>query len=73
MLGLVALTTDDRPLASTLLTPKYLVNNCTSPAKAAVSVYAPEPNAYTANVYCSNNILYMKTQSIYDKAALIAF
>ena len=73
MLAIVVLTNDNRPLASTLIMPEYLVNNCTTPAKAAVSIYALEPNAYAANVYYSNNILYIKSISIYDKAMLIAF
>lgn len=73
MLAIVVSTTDNRPLASTLITPECLVNNCTSPAKSAVSVYVLEPDAYSANVYYSNNILYIKSVSIYDKAMLIAF
>lgn len=73
ILSLVILTSDDRPLASTVFTPDYLLNSCTTPAKCAVCVYALEPNAYAANVYYSNNILYIKSISIYDKAMLIAF
>ena len=73
MLAIVVLTMDGRPLASTLFTPEYLTNNCTTSATTAISVYAVEPNAYATNAYYSNNILYMKTESIYDKAMLIAF
>lgn len=73
MLSIVVLTTDNRPLASTLFTPEYLINNCTTVAKPALSVYPVEPNAYAASVYYSNNVLYIKSISGFDKAMLIAF
>lgn len=73
MLSIVVLTTDNRPLASTLFTPEYLINNCTTASIPALSVYSVEPNAYSASVYYSNNVLYIKSISVYDKAALIAF
>ena len=73
MLSIVVLTNDNRPLASTLFTPEYLINNCTTVDKTALSVYPVEPNAYAASVYYSNNVLYIKSISVFDKAALIAF
>ena len=73
MLSIVVLTDDNRPLASTLFTPEYLINNCTTVDKTALSVYPVEPNAYAAAVYYSNNVLYIKSISVFDKAALIAF
>lgn len=73
MLSIVVLTTDNRPLASTLFTPEYLINNCTTAVKAALSIYPAEPNAYAASVYYSNNVLYIKSASGFDKAMLIAF
>lgn len=73
MLSLVVLTSDNRPLGSTLFTPEYLINNCTTGDKAALSVYPVEPNAYAASVYYSNNVLYIKSISVYDKVVLIAF
>lgn len=73
MLSIVVLTTDNRPLASTLCPPEYLINYCQTVAKAALSVYSVEPNAYAASVYYSNNVLYMKSISSFDKAILIAF
>lgn len=73
MLSIIVLTNDNRPLASTLFTPEYLINNCTTVAKAALSVYPVEPNAYAASVYYSNNVLYIKSISSFDKAMLIAF
>lgn len=73
MLSIVVLTSDNRPLASTLFTPEYLINNCTTAAKAALSVYPVEPNAYAASVYYSNNVLYIKSISAFDKVMLIAF
>ena len=73
MLSIVVLTLDNRPLASTLFTPEYLINNCTTASIPALSVYPVEPNAYAASVYYSNNVLYIKSISVFDKAALIAF
>lgn len=73
MLSIVVLTTDNRPLSSTLFTSEYLINNCTTSSTPALSVYSVEPNAYSASVYYSNNVLYIKSISVYDKAALIAF
>lgn len=73
VLNIVVLTTDNRPLASTLFMPEYLINNCTTAAKSAISTYALEPNNYAAYVYYSNNVLYIKSTSGFDKAMLIAF
>lgn len=73
MLGIVVSTTDNRPLASTLFTPEYFINNCTTAAKAALSVYPAEQNAYAAAAYYSNNVLYIKSISGFDKTVLIAF
>ncbi len=73
MLSIVVLTKDNRPLASTLFTPEYLINNCTTVDIPALSVYPVEPNFYAASVYYSNNVLYIKSISHFDKAALIAF
>lgn len=73
MLSIVVLTTDNRPLASTLFTPDYLLNSCTTVDVPALSVYPVEPNFYAASVYYSNNVLYIKSISNFDKAALIAF
>ena len=73
MLSIVVLTTDNRPLASTLFIPEYLINNCQTANKAALCTYPVEPNAYAASVYYSNNVLYMKSISNFDKTALIAF
>lgn len=73
VLSIVVLTADDRPLASTLFTPEYLIKNCTTDVKSARSVYPPESNIYSAFVYYSNNVLYMRTISAFDKAMLIAF
>lgn len=73
MLSIVVLTLDNIPLSSTLFTPEYLINNCTTSSTPALSLYSVEPNAYSASVYYSNNVLYIKSISVYDKAALIAF
>lgn len=73
ILSLVTSTSDDRPLASTVFTPDYLIKSCPTADKCAMCVYPIEPNAYAAQVYYSNNILYIKSLSVYDKAMLIAF
>lgn len=73
ILSIVVLTADNRPLASTLFISEYLINNCQTVDKAALCVYPVEPNAYSASVYYSNNVLYMKSISNFDKTALIAF
>lgn len=73
MLGIVVSTTDNRPLASTLFTPECFINNCTTAAKAALSVYPVEQNVYAAAAYYSNNVLYIKSTSEFDKTVLIAF
>lgn len=73
MVSLVAATKDYRPLASTVFTIDFLTMYCTSADKAAACIYAPEPNAYTANVYYQNSKIYIKSTSTWDTALLIAF
>lgn len=73
MVSLVAATKDYRPLASTVFTIDFLTMYCTSADKAAECIYAPEPNAYTANVYYQNSKIYIKSTSTWDTALLIAF
>lgn len=73
MVSLVAATKDYRPLASTVFMIDFLTMYCTSADKAAACVYAPEPNAYSANVYYQNSKIYIKSTSTWDTALLIAF
>lgn len=73
MVSLVAATKDYRPLASTVFMIDFLTMYCTSADKAAACVYAPEPNAYSANVYYQNSKIYIKSTSTWDRALLIAF
>lgn len=73
MLSIVVSTTDNRPLASTLFSSEHLINNCQTVDRPAVCIYPIEPNAYAASVYYSNNVLYMKSVSNFDKTVLIAF
>lgn len=73
MLSIVVSTVDNRPLASTLFISEHLINNCQTVDRAALCVYPVEPNAYAASVYYSNNVLYMKSISGFDKTVLIAF
>lgn len=73
MVSLVAATKEYRPLASTVFMIDFLTMYCTSADKAAECVYAPEPNAYSANVYYQNSKIYIKSTSTWDTALLIAF
>lgn len=73
MVSLVAATKGYRPLASTVFMIDFLTMYCTSADKAAECVYAPEPNAYSANVYYQNSKIYIKSTSTWDTALLIAF
>lgn len=73
MVSLVAATKDYRPLASTVFMIDFLTMYCTSADKAAECIYAPEPNAYSANVYYQNSKIYIKSTSTLDTALLIAF
>lgn len=73
MVSLVAATKDYRPLASTVFMTDFLTTYCTSASKAAESVYAPEPNAYSAGLYYQNGKIYIKSKSTWDTALLIAF
>ena len=73
MVSLVAATKDYRPLASTVFMIDFLTMYCTSADKAAACIYAPEPNAYSANVYYQNSKIYIKSTSTWDTALLIAF
>lgn len=73
MVSLVAATKDYRPLASTVFMIDFLTMYCTSADKAAECIYAPEPNAYSANVYYQNSKIYIKSISTWDTALLIAF
>lgn len=73
MVSLVAATKDYRPLASTVFMIDFLIMYCTSADKAAACIYAPEPNAYSANVYYQNSKIYIKSTSTWDTALLIAF
>lgn len=73
MVSLVAATKEYRPLASTVFMIDFLTMYCTSADKAAACIYAPEPNAYSANVYYQNSKIYIKSTSTRDTALLIAF
>ena len=73
MVSLVAATKDYRPLASTVFMIDFLTMYCTSADKSAACIYAPEPNAYSANVYYQNSKIYIKSTSTWDTALLIAF